>query len=154
MHGEIAVANSYYEVGGAQITCWLAANPFAPANCHEWALDLLLGAQRCALGCAWPHSFRFSVGLTLEGLKLYAYIISAQVLEPGAVTSPSFRHVWSMCVRPTEIVPKCACNAQVLKYQELAAEDIRFNSRLADACYQDRQSFCSNVQPVRACVRD
>jgi len=44
------------------------------------------------------------------------------------------------------------CKQQVLKYQELAAEDIRFNSRLADACYQDRQSFCSNVQPGSARV--
>jgi hypothetical protein len=41
---------------------------------------------------------------------------------------------------------------QVLKYQELAAEDVRFNTRLADACSQDRQSFCSNVPPVRVCM--
>lgn len=34
---------------------------------------------------------------------------------------------------------------QVKKYQELAAEDVRFDAPLADACYEDRQSYCSNV---------
>jgi len=37
---------------------------------------------------------------------------------------------------------------QVQKYQELAAESINYNSRLADACYKDRMSFCANIQPV------
>lgn len=44
------------------------------------------------------------------------------------------------------------CKQQVRKYQELAAEDIRFDVPLADACYQDRQSYCSNVPPGSARV--
>lgn len=42
-----------------------------------------------------------------------------------------------------------ACKAVVHKYQELAAQDIRFNPSLADACYQDRKDLCANVPPVR-----
>ncbi|GFH10065.1 uncharacterized protein HaLaN_05313 [Haematococcus lacustris] len=40
----------------------------------------------------------------------------------------------------------------VLKYQELAAEDIRFNSPLATACSKDRQAYCANVPPGSARV--
>jgi hypothetical protein len=48
-----------------------------------------------------------------------------------------------------------ACRAQVRKYQELAAQDIRFNPRLADACFQDRMDLCAHVPPVSAtaCIR-
>lgn len=42
-----------------------------------------------------------------------------------------------------------ACRAQVHKYQELAAQDIRFNPSLADACFEDRTTLCANVPPVR-----
>ncbi|KAJ9518654.1 hypothetical protein QJQ45_018663 [Haematococcus lacustris] len=45
-----------------------------------------------------------------------------------------------------------ACRKQVLKYQELAAEDIRFNSPLATACSKDRQAYCANVPPGSARV--
>lgn len=38
---------------------------------------------------------------------------------------------------------------QVKKYQQLAAEDVRFDVPLADACYEDRNRFCQNVPPVR-----
>ena len=34
------------------------------------------------------------------------------------------------------------------KYQQLAAEDIRFDVPLADACYEDRQKLCATVPPV------
>jgi Golgi apparatus protein 1 len=43
-----------------------------------------------------------------------------------------------------------ACQAQVRKYQELAAQDIRFNPRLADACVQDRMDLCAHVPLVSA----
>lgn len=42
-----------------------------------------------------------------------------------------------------------ACRAQVHKYQQLAAQDIRFNPSLADACFEDRTTLCANVPPVR-----
>ncbi|KAL6765630.1 hypothetical protein V8C86DRAFT_2455912 [Haematococcus lacustris] len=45
-----------------------------------------------------------------------------------------------------------ACRKQVLKYQELAAEDIRFNPSLATACSADRQAYCANVPPGSARV--
>lgn len=45
-----------------------------------------------------------------------------------------------------------ACRAQVHRYQELAAQDIRFNPTLADACYKDRTDLCAHVPPVSAGV--
>lgn len=36
----------------------------------------------------------------------------------------------------------------VYEYQKLAAEDIRFDVPLADACHEDRQKLCANVPPV------
>lgn len=45
-----------------------------------------------------------------------------------------------------------ACKAQVLKYQQFAAEDVRFDVPLADACYEDRQKLCSNIPPGSARV--
>lgn len=41
-----------------------------------------------------------------------------------------------------------ACQMQVHKYVELAAQDIRFDVPLADACYNDRMELCANVPPV------
>ena len=40
------------------------------------------------------------------------------------------------------------CKAMVRTYQQLAAEDIRFDVPLAEACSEDRQKFCSSVPPV------
>jgi hypothetical protein len=37
----------------------------------------------------------------------------------------------------------------VKKYQELGAEDIRFNSRLSNDCFDDRAKHCGAVPPVR-----
>jgi Golgi apparatus protein 1 len=37
----------------------------------------------------------------------------------------------------------------VYEYQQLAAQDIRFDVPLADACHEDRQKLCGNVPPVR-----
>eukprot|EP00878_Enallax_costatus_P015261 GHUV01015979.1.p1 GENE.GHUV01015979.1~~GHUV01015979.1.p1 ORF type:complete len:801 (+),score=251.73 GHUV01015979.1:135-2405(+) len=45
-----------------------------------------------------------------------------------------------------------ACRMQVHKYVELAAQDIRFDVPLADACYEDRQKLCANVPPGSARV--
>ncbi len=42
---------------------------------------------------------------------------------------------------------------QVRKYQELAAEDIRFDAPLADACFEDRNKFCQDVPSVRRARR-
>jgi hypothetical protein len=41
-----------------------------------------------------------------------------------------------------------ACKSQVHKYVELAAQDIRFDVQLADACYNDRMTLCAAVPPV------
>jgi hypothetical protein len=41
-----------------------------------------------------------------------------------------------------------ACKSQVHKYVELAAQDIRFDVPLADACYNDRMTLCAAVPPV------
>lgn len=40
------------------------------------------------------------------------------------------------------------CKSQVKKYVTLAAQDIRFDVPLAEACYEDRQKYCSAVPPV------
>lgn len=40
-----------------------------------------------------------------------------------------------------------ACRGRVKKLTERASSDIRFNRPLADACYQDRQELCKDVQP-------
>lgn len=37
---------------------------------------------------------------------------------------------------------------QVKKYMALAAQDIRFDVPLAEACYEDRQKYCGSVPPV------
>ncbi|GIL70396.1 hypothetical protein Vretimale_3583 [Volvox reticuliferus] len=45
-----------------------------------------------------------------------------------------------------------ACRALVRKYKELAAEDIRFDVPLAEACFDDRQRLCANIPPGSARV--
>ncbi|WIA10933.1 hypothetical protein OEZ85_011098 [Tetradesmus obliquus] len=45
-----------------------------------------------------------------------------------------------------------ACKSQVHKYVELAAQDIRFDVPLADACYNDRMTLCAAVPPGSARV--
>lgn len=44
----------------------------------------------------------------------------------------------------------CALLRQVRKYVSLAAQDIRFDVPLAEACYEDRQKYCARVPPVSA----
>ncbi|KXZ55868.1 hypothetical protein GPECTOR_2g1419 [Gonium pectorale] len=44
------------------------------------------------------------------------------------------------------------CKSLVKKYKELAAEDIRFDVPLAEACFEDRQRLCANVPPGSARV--
>lgn len=44
----------------------------------------------------------------------------------------------------------CALLRQVKKYVSLAAQDIRFDVPLAEACYEDRQKYCARVPPVSA----
>lgn len=45
-----------------------------------------------------------------------------------------------------------SCKEVVKKYKQLAAEDVRFNLPLADACYEDRLTLCGDVPPVRSLV--
>jgi len=40
------------------------------------------------------------------------------------------------------------CREQVHKVVARASEDIRFNQMLADACFNDREQFCSTTQQV------
>ena len=40
------------------------------------------------------------------------------------------------------------CRDQVHKVMARASEDIRFNQMLADACFNDREQFCSTTQQV------
>lgn len=40
------------------------------------------------------------------------------------------------------------CKKEVHKQLELAAQDIRFNIPLAEACYSDRMELCADVPPV------
>lgn len=44
------------------------------------------------------------------------------------------------------------CKSLVNKYMELAAQDIRFNAPLAEACYGDRIELCGDVPPGSARV--
>ncbi|KAF8068299.1 GLG1 [Scenedesmus sp. PABB004] len=52
----------------------------------------------------------------------------------------------------SEEIKTDACRAQVHKYVELAAQDIRFDVPLADACHKDRATLCANVPPGDARV--
>eukprot|EP00201_Polytomella_parva_P015143 CAMPEP_0175066598 /NCGR_PEP_ID=MMETSP0052_2-20121109/16604_1 /TAXON_ID=51329 ORGANISM="Polytomella parva, Strain SAG 63-3" /NCGR_SAMPLE_ID=MMETSP0052_2 /ASSEMBLY_ACC=CAM_ASM_000194 /LENGTH=941 /DNA_ID=CAMNT_0016333331 /DNA_START=144 /DNA_END=2969 /DNA_ORIENTATION=- len=45
-----------------------------------------------------------------------------------------------------------SCKARVQTYLSLSSQDIRFNSRLADACFEDRRKHCADVQPGSARV--
>lgn len=45
-------------------------------------------------------------------------------------------------------IKNAECKSQVKKYLQLAAQDIRFDVPLAEACYEDRQKYCANVPPV------
>ena len=51
-----------------------------------------------------------------------------------------------------EEISSPACQARVQKIMEYASSDIRFDVPLADACFEDRESFCSTVQPGSARV--
>ncbi len=44
------------------------------------------------------------------------------------------------------------CKSHVKHYLELAAQDIRFDVPLADACQTDRKTLCANVPPGSARV--
>lgn len=48
-----------------------------------------------------------------------------------------------------DLIPPGPCRTMVYEYQQLAAQDIRFDVPLADACIDDRRKFCSSVPPVR-----
>eukprot|EP00882_Tetradesmus_deserticola_P009845 GHRQ01010403.1.p1 GENE.GHRQ01010403.1~~GHRQ01010403.1.p1 ORF type:complete len:576 (+),score=223.19 GHRQ01010403.1:287-2014(+) len=50
------------------------------------------------------------------------------------------------------LIPDGACKNMVYEYQQLAAQDIRFDVPLADACHDDRQKLCGNVPPGSARV--
>uniref|UniRef100_A0A061QLM5 Golgi apparatus protein 1 n=1 Tax=Tetraselmis sp. GSL018 TaxID=582737 RepID=A0A061QLM5_9CHLO len=47
---------------------------------------------------------------------------------------------------------KPECKSRVQQLIALQSEDIRFNVPLADACFDDRQSLCTNVKPGSAAV--
>jgi len=47
---------------------------------------------------------------------------------------------------------KPECKSRTAKLIALAGEDIRLNIPLADACFDDRQSYCEHVQPGSAAV--
>jgi|UniRef100_A0A7S1X9L8 Golgi apparatus protein 1 len=61
-----------------------------------------------------------------------------------------------MDYRDEILVPEC--KGRVEHLIALASEDIRFNVPLADACFEDRQNLCANVQPgsarVLRCLQD
>ena len=64
---------------------------------------------------------------------------------------PSLPPLMPFSSMPTHLTPRFTLHtktSQVRKYQELAAEDIRFDVPLADACYEDGQRFCASVPPV------
>ena len=50
-------------------------------------------------------------------------------------------------------LPEGACKSMVYEYQKLAAQDIRFDVRLAEACMDDRMKLCGSVEPVRASLQ-
>lgn len=47
-----------------------------------------------------------------------------------------------------ESIRSSQCKDQVHRKMRLAAQDIRFDDVLANACQEDRKSFCPDVQPV------
>eukprot|EP00775_Hariotina_reticulata_P012795 gene12795-12923_t len=49
-------------------------------------------------------------------------------------------------------IPNGPCKERLHEYQALAAQDIRFNVPLAEACSVDRQTHCANVPPGSARV--
>ena len=67
-------------------------------------------------------------------------------------------HAWSQisismnCFFGRDEIANPGCKARVHKIMEYASTDIRFDVPLANACYEDRQDFCSNVPPGSARV--
>jgi hypothetical protein len=61
--------------------------------------------------------------------------------------------LWS-CLQPVQdstflqYLPDGSCKSMIYEYQKLAAQDVRFDVPLADACMDDRMKYCGNVQPV------
>jgi hypothetical protein len=49
-----------------------------------------------------------------------------------------------------QTIPEGSCRDMIYEYQKLAAQDVRFDVPLADACRDDRIKLCGNIQPVRA----
>lgn len=47
-----------------------------------------------------------------------------------------------------QYLPDGSCKSMIYEYQKLAAQDVRFDVPLADACMDDRMKLCGNVQPV------
>ncbi|KAF8068300.1 hypothetical protein HT031_001987 [Scenedesmus sp. PABB004] len=59
----------------------------------------------------------------------------------------------NICLQDSvDLIPPGPCKAMVYEYQKLAAQDIRFDVPLADACHEDRKTFCANVPPGSARV--
>jgi Golgi apparatus protein 1 len=60
------------------------------------------------------------------------------------------------CLQEELTVP--GCTAAVNKVTQRAAEDIRMDRPLADACYEDRKTLCAGVAPgsarVLRCLQD
>jgi golgi apparatus protein 1 len=53
---------------------------------------------------------------------------------------------WSQMYR--EELKDDKCRAEVRRLMERGARDYRFDDQLANACMDDRNKFCSDVQPV------
>eukprot|EP00879_Flechtneria_rotunda_P002629 GHRR01002831.1.p1 GENE.GHRR01002831.1~~GHRR01002831.1.p1 ORF type:complete len:772 (+),score=213.92 GHRR01002831.1:193-2316(+) len=51
-----------------------------------------------------------------------------------------------------DMIPEGPCKSLVYEYQKLAAQNIRFDVPLAEACHEDRTKFCTNVPPGSARV--
>lgn len=59
----------------------------------------------------------------------------------------------SSCLQDmAEMISNTTCKTLVHDYQKLAAEDIRFDVPLAEACYEDRVKFCGSIKPGSARV--
>ena len=94
--------------------------------------------------CSWDQALDLSSSALIHhGLSL--------VDKHCCVQDPDFETEGSVisCLQDfRDMLMESTCQDQVHKMMALAAEDIRFNQILSDACLPDRERFCKDTQQV------
>ena len=95
--------------------------------------------------CSWDQALGLSTSVG------YIHCGSSLVDNHCCVQDPDFETEGSVisCLQDfRDMLMESTCQDQVHKMMALAAEDIRFNQILSDACLSDRERFCKDTQQV------